>query len=48
MKDNDFLGLCTHCGCALYRDGPSEFKGVYCNHELPREEVITIGSEEEE
>lgn len=49
MKDNDFLGLCAHCGCAVYRDGPIEFEGVYCNHKLPtREEVITIGSEEEE
>lgn len=41
----EFLGLCKFCGCPLYRDGPVEFEGVWCNHEVQTEleaEVITI------
>jgi hypothetical protein len=40
-----FLGLCKFCGCPLYRDGPIEFEGVWCNHEVQTEldaEVTTI------
>ena len=42
----EFLGLCKWCGCPLYRDGPVEWEGVWCNHdvqtELLNEEVIHI------
>jgi len=29
----EFLGLCKWCGCPLYRDGPVELDGVWCNHQ---------------
>ena len=33
----EFLGLCKWCGCPLFRDGPIEFDGVFCNHEVQTE-----------
>ncbi len=31
------LGLCVHCGCEIYSDGPQEFEGVFCRHEVQTE-----------
>ena len=46
---NEFLALCIHCGCPVSRDGPYEFSGVFCNHEIPdgKEEVLSEGINEE-
>lgn len=45
----EFLGLCRFCACPLYRDGPIEFEGVWCNHKVQTEldtEEITIENSE--
>jgi hypothetical protein len=42
---NEFIGFCMYCGCPVCRDGPIEFEGVFCNHEVQTEldtEVTTI------
>jgi len=44
---NELLGMCRWCGCPVYRDGPVEFEGVWCNHEIQTgvdEEVKNDGS----
>jgi len=42
----ELLGLCEWCGCPVYRDGPVEWEGVWCNHEvqtqLDEKEVIPV------
>ena len=30
----ELLGMCRWCGCPVYRDGPVEFEGVWCDHEV--------------
>ena len=34
---NELLGMCKWCGCPLYRDGPVEWEGVWCNHDAQTE-----------
>jgi hypothetical protein len=33
----ELIGLCMWCGCPVYSDGPVDFEGVWCNHEVQTE-----------